>query len=98
MNTAGQEDYDRLRSLCYPDTDIILIAFCIKEEVSFENIKHKWILEVHHFCPNTPVLLLGLKCDLRGQAVNKRGYTEVSRKDALQLAKDIGKIYYLYGK
>ncbi len=92
-NTAGQEDYDRLRPLTYPDTDIFLVAFCVTSQTSFANIKEKWIPEVGHFCPNTPVLLLGLQCDLRGQEVNGRGYTEVPREDALQLAKDLGEEY-----
>ncbi len=36
------------------------------------------------------MILLGLKCDLRGQEVNGCGYTEVPREDAKQLAKDLG--------
>ncbi len=48
-----------------------------------------WIPEVRHHCPNVPVLLLGLQCDLRDQEVNC-DYTEVPREDALQLAKDLG--------
>ncbi len=95
-NTAGQEDYDRLRRLTYPDTDIFLVAFCVTSQTSFANIKEKWIPEVGHFCPNTPVLLLGLQCDLRGQEVNGRGYTEVPREDALQLAKDLGEEFIQY--
>ncbi|XP_064402041.1 rho-related protein racA-like isoform X2 [Halichondria panicea] len=93
FDTAGGEDYDRLRPLSYPQTDILLVAFSIKYPISFANIKEKWIPEVRHFCPNTPVLLLGLKCDLRGQEVNG-DYTEVPREDALQLAKDLGAVGY----
>ena len=93
LPTAGQEDYDRIRPLSYPQTDIFLIAFCVKSptsfESSFENIKYMWIPEIRHHCPNTPVLLLGLQCDLRGQEVNG-DYTDVPREDALQLAKDLG--------
>jgi GTPase SAR1 family protein len=32
---------------------------------SLDNITDKWVPEVRHFCPNVPVLLLGLKMDVR---------------------------------
>lgn len=28
-DTAGQEDYDRLRPMSYPDTDILLLAYAV---------------------------------------------------------------------
>ncbi len=37
-DTAGQEDYDRLRPLSYPDTDVILMCFAIDSPDSLENI------------------------------------------------------------
>ncbi|XP_064386490.1 rho-related protein racA-like [Halichondria panicea] len=92
-DTPGHEDYARLRPLQYPDTDVFLVAFCVKDPSSLTNIKEKWLPEIHHYCPNKPVLLLGLKYDLRGQEVNG-GYTEVRHEDALQLAKDIGAVGY----
>ena len=47
----GQEDYDRLRPLSYPDTDVILMCFSIDSPDSLENIPEKWTPEVRHFCP-----------------------------------------------
>ena len=41
FDTAGQEDYDRLRPLSYPNTDIFLICFSVVAPVSYENIKEK---------------------------------------------------------
>jgi small GTP-binding protein len=41
FDTAGQEDYDRLRPLSYPNTDIFLVCFSVVAPVSFENIKEK---------------------------------------------------------
>lgn len=45
-DTAGQEDYDRLRPLSYPDTDVILMCFSIDSPDSLENIPEKWNDEV----------------------------------------------------
>jgi cell division control protein 42 len=40
--TAGQEDYDRLRPLSYPQTDVFMIVFSIDSIVSLENAVLKW--------------------------------------------------------
>lgn len=64
-DTAGQEDYDRLRLLSYPDTDVIVMCFSIDLPDSLQNIQDKWIPEVKHFCPNVPIILVGNKRDLR---------------------------------
>ncbi|XP_790284.2 rho-related GTP-binding protein RhoA-A [Strongylocentrotus purpuratus] len=65
VDTAGQEDFDRLRPLLYPDTDVILMCFAINNPDSLENIPEKWTPEVKHSCPNVPIILVGNKKDLR---------------------------------
>jgi GTPase SAR1 family protein len=40
-DTAGQEDYDRLRPLSYPQTDVFIVCFSIISSPSFENVKTK---------------------------------------------------------
>ncbi|THH08102.1 hypothetical protein EW145_g2924 [Phellinidium pouzarii] len=64
-DTAGQEDYDRLRPLSYPDSHVILICFAIDSPDSLDNVQEKWHSEVTHFCNGLPVLLVGCKKDLR---------------------------------
>lgn len=58
-DTAGQEDYDRLRPLSYPQTDVFLICFSIASPSSFENVTSKWYPEIKHHCPDAPIILVG---------------------------------------
>ncbi|KAJ1332201.1 hypothetical protein BSLG_009017 [Batrachochytrium salamandrivorans] len=64
-DTAGQDDYARLRPLAYPDTDAFIMCFGIDSPDSFKNIQAKWLPEINHYSPHTPILLIGLKSDLR---------------------------------
>ncbi|KAE8611766.1 hypothetical protein XENTR_v10012595 [Xenopus tropicalis] len=78
-DTAGQEDYDRLRPLSYPDTDVILMCFSIDSPDSLENIPEKWTPEVKHFCPNVPIILVGNKKDLRNDEHTRRELTKMKQ-------------------
>lgn len=42
QDTAGQEDYDRLRPLSYPQTDVFLLCYSVASPASLANIKPKW--------------------------------------------------------
>ena len=64
-DTVGREEYDRVRPLSYPDTDVILMCFSINSPDSLKNIPKKWTPEVKQFCPNVPIILVGNKKDLR---------------------------------
>eukprot|EP01084_Bolivina_argentea_P299042 515445_1 len=81
-DTAGQEDYDRLRPLAYPQTSVFIIAYDIARKTSFDNINAKWIPEIKHHCPNTPFLLIGMKSDLKERR-------QVSYSDAIALCKEL---------
>jgi len=89
-DTAGQEEFDRLRPLSYPDTDVVLIAFAVDSQASLENVSRIWVPEIKHFCPNVPYILVANKIDLRGE--NKDCITFEEGKS---LAAQIGASAYL---
>lgn len=64
-DTAGQEDYDRLRPLSYPGADIVLLCFSTVTQSSLESVKEKWSPEINHYVPDVPYFLVGTKIDLR---------------------------------
>ncbi|KAH3745575.1 Ras subfamily protein [Pelomyxa schiedti] len=70
-DTAGQEDYDRLRPLSYPSTDMFLVMFAVNSPDSIRDVEAKWVPEIRRFCPDTPYLLVATKIDLRAATTLK---------------------------
>ncbi|XP_065185209.1 ras-related C3 botulinum toxin substrate 3-like [Sycon ciliatum] len=64
-DTAGQEDYDKLRPLSYPQTNVFLLCFSVDSPNSYDHIASKWHPEVAKHCPHVPIVLVGTKIDLR---------------------------------
>lgn len=89
-DTAGQEDYDRLRPLSYPQTDVFLICFAVNNPTSFRNIKGKWIDEIRSHAPKTPFILVGTKADTRSSADSS-----VSKAEALALCDELKGYKYM---
>ena len=99
-DTAGQEDYDRLRPLSYPQTDLFMICFSLTSPSSFENVKSKWVQEVNHHCPGVPMMLVGTKLDLRDDQetimrLAEKGLSPISFETGQKLAKEIKAVKYL---
>jgi len=99
-DTAGQEDYDRLRPLSYPQTDVFLICFSLVSPSSYENVRAKWFPEVRHHCPNTPIILVGTKLDLRSDRatldkLQEKRLSPIKFEQGLALAKEIDAVKYL---
>merc|ERR1711879_42010 len=93
-DTAGQEDYDRLRPLSYPQTNVFLICFAVVSTSSFNNVKKKWVPEIQQHAEGVPIILVGTKADLRNDEatqnnLQKKGLTYVTPEQANQLAQEI---------
>ncbi|PTB62661.1 rho3 protein [Trichoderma citrinoviride] len=106
-DTAGQEEFDRLRSLSYDDTDLIVLCYSVDSKDSLENVESKWVGEIADNCPGVKLVLVALKCDLRqqeddepeeapadGNAQREKPPT-ISYDEGLEVAKRIGASRYL---
>ncbi|KAJ7738893.1 small GTPase Cdc42 [Mycena olivaceomarginata] len=100
FDTGGGEDYDRLRPLSYPQTDVFLICFRVTSRMSLENIRDKWVPEVRHFCPDVrPFIIVAMQIDLRDDQKSLRLASEkqrlVSTQEGERLAHELGATKYL---
>ena len=70
-DTAGQEDYDRLRPLSYANADVFVACFNLTNKDSLTHIEEKWVPELRHYGRKVPIILVGCKQDLRTDNGNK---------------------------
>eukprot|EP01114_Cavostelium_apophysatum_P003885 TRINITY_DN14025_c0_g1_i1.p1 TRINITY_DN14025_c0_g1~~TRINITY_DN14025_c0_g1_i1.p1 ORF type:complete len:271 (+),score=87.12 TRINITY_DN14025_c0_g1_i1:233-1045(+) len=97
-DTAGQEDYDRLRPLSYPGADVVLLCFSTISQASYDAIKEKWAPEVHHFIPTIPHILVGTKIDLREDKhpdPNSGKFEPITVEQGQKMADEINAIKYM---
>ena len=96
-----------MRPLSYPGTDIFLACFAVNSPTSFDNIKSKWVPEIRHYCPDTPIVLLGMKADLRFSGYYVQGGDNIQPGSdepgaqemvditaAKEMAREIGRYWY----
>jgi len=91
-DTAGQEDYDRLRPLSYPGADVVLLCFSTVNKGSYDAIREKWYPEVHHYVPKIPHILVGTKVDLRDSHTadpHTTQYEPITKEEGEAMAKQI---------
>ncbi|CAH1248450.1 CDC42 [Branchiostoma lanceolatum] len=95
FDTAGQEDYDRLRPLAYPMTSVFLVCYSVMNPTSFANVREKWIPELRHYQPDTPIVLVGTQIDRRDDSrtleeLQQNGQRPVTAAQGQKLAKETG--------
>ena len=100
FDTAGQEDYDRLRPLSYPQTDVFRVCFSVTSPASYENVREKWFPEVHHHCPGVPSLIVGTQVDLRDdpaviEKLARQKLRPITAEMGERLARELGAVKYV---
>ena len=94
-DTAGHEEYTKLRLLSYPRTDVFIICYSIIDPKTFDLIPDKWYSEVHRNVPEARCILVGTKKDLvNDQNVLRKladqNLVPVDTNEAIKLQKKIG--------
>lgn len=99
-DNTGLSDYDKLRRLIFPQTDVFLLCFSLANPSSFESVRNRWIKEAKDNCPGVPVILVGTMLDLRDDEENikqlkKRNLSPIAYDQGLAMAEEIGAVKYL---
>ncbi|XP_071595057.1 rho-related GTP-binding protein RhoU [Heliangelus exortis] len=99
-DTAGQDEFDKLRPLCYTNTDIFLLCFSVVSPSSFQNVSEKWVPEIRCHCPKAPIILVGTQSDLREDVkvlieLDKCKEKPVSEEAAKLCAEEIKAVSYI---
>ncbi|XP_020842166.1 rho-related GTP-binding protein RhoJ isoform X1 [Phascolarctos cinereus] len=99
-DTAGQEDYNQLRPLSYPNTDVFLICFSVVNPASYHNVQEEWVPELKGCMPHVPFVLIGTQIDLRDdpKTLARLFYMKekpLTYEHGVKLAKAIGAQCYL---
>ncbi|EKE37951.1 hypothetical protein ENUP19_0158G0030 [Entamoeba nuttalli] len=99
-DTAGQEEYNSLRPLSYPQTDIFLLCFSVVYHASYINVRDKWVREVRQHCPTAKLMVIGTKIDLRDDPkevknLQDNGEVPYTKEDGDKLAQDLNAYCYM---
>ena len=100
-DTSGQENYNKLRALTYPQTDVFLLCFSLVDPLTLRHIEEIFVPEIHQFCPNSILILVGTKQELRehfdpNKDENRANNLEpISPRTAERVAKHIGANRYM---
>ncbi|XP_029400034.1 cell division control protein 42 homolog [Mus pahari] len=101
FDTVGQEDYDRLCPLSFPQTDVFLECFyVVSPDGEFENVKENWMPKITHHCSKTPFLLVGTQIDLRDdpspiEKFAKNEQKPITPETAEKVARDLKAVKYV---
>ncbi|KAJ7327326.1 hypothetical protein JRQ81_017085 [Phrynocephalus forsythii] len=99
-------DHHKDRRFAYGRSDVVVLCFSLANPNSLKHVKSMWYPEIKHFCPRTPIVLVGCQLDLRYadlEAVNRARRPlakPIKPSDILppecghEVAKELGVPYY----
>ncbi|XP_059506882.1 rho-related BTB domain-containing protein 1-like isoform X2 [Stegostoma tigrinum] len=99
-------DHHKDRRFAYGRSDVVVLCFSLANPASLRHVKTMWFPEIRHFCPRTPIILVGCQLDLRFtdlDAVNRARRPLVKPikptdilppEDGQQIAQELGIPYY----
>ena len=83
-DTSGDRYLGSNRQVCYNKADVFMLCVAVNNQLSLDNVS-TWKTEIRQVCPNTPIMLIGTKSDLRPVTQN-----HVTRDDLQRKADDMG--------
>ena len=95
-DTVGRSEYNRLRIRSYRGADVVLICFSLVDKDSYDHVGSKWIHEVETYCNGAPIILVGLKSELREEYLScsqrdlYEGMTPISTEEGHCLERSTG--------
>lgn len=97
FDTAGKEDYDRLRVISYMNCDVFLVCFAIDDPESLKSVETNWVPELRRYLPKTPFILVGTRADRRDDCAENKVETaaQVSYKQAMAVSNKVGSVCYV---
>ncbi|KAF8190369.1 small GTPase CDC42 [Mycena galopus ATCC 62051] len=102
FDTDGQSEYDRLRPLAYPQTDVFLVCFRVTQRASFSALRTRWIPEIRHYCPDVPFIIVATQIDMRdgsdsqlSEKLMREKQHVVSTEEGERLAHQLGAAKYV---
>ena len=92
-DTAGAEEYSRIRPLTYVGADIVILCYSCIDRASFDDIEEFWCHEISHNRPEAEIIIVATKCDRLSNPGGFASWEEgeiIDKEQGLSMAERIG--------
>nr|XP_020442210.1 rho-related GTP-binding protein RhoU-like [Monopterus albus] len=98
-DTAGQDELELLRPLCYKNADVFLLCYSVVRPCSFRNLTDRWVPGIRQHCPGAPLVLVGTQLDLREDVqvliqLAQNQQRPVGTEEGQRLAQELGAVSF----